>query len=70
MKCPKCGRSHPQTIVDTRDSTYGKRRRRKCGACGHRFTTAEIVVQSDNPQTKVRTRLRRAVLTSILEETR
>lgn len=40
MDCPKCGTK--MSVIDSRSSEYGIRRRRKCGQCGYRFTTYEI----------------------------
>lgn len=45
MKCPKCGGD--AGVMETRDSAGRLRRRRKCGDCGERFTTLEVVVGSD-----------------------
>jgi transcriptional repressor NrdR len=44
MRCPFCGHEDTQ-VVDTRSSTEASaiRRRRKCPACGKRFTTYERV---------------------------
>jgi transcriptional regulator NrdR family protein len=39
--CPKCG-AWTSTVVDSRPSVNGTRRRRQC-ACGHRYSTLEIV---------------------------
>jgi transcriptional repressor NrdR len=44
MRCPYC--QHPESdVIDTRKLTGGEsiRRRRKCAACGKRFTTYERV---------------------------
>src|SRR5215217_3189378 len=44
MRCPFC--QHPDSdVIDTRKLNSGEtiRRRRKCGACGKRFTTYERV---------------------------
>lgn len=44
MNCPKC--QHPyDKVIDSRSTQNGNgiRRRRKCLACEHRFTTYEIV---------------------------
>jgi transcriptional repressor NrdR len=48
MKCPKCGAERDR-VVDTRESRAGDavRRRRVCGACGHRFTTHERVDRNE-----------------------
>lgn len=44
MKCPKCQRNQDR-VIDSRELREGEliRRRRECGACGHRFTTYEKV---------------------------
>ncbi len=44
MKCPFCG-EHDNKVIDSRLSKDGAavRRRRKCDACGRRFTTYEHV---------------------------
>lgn len=39
MKCPAC-QSH-LAVIDSRDSTHGWRRRRKCEGCGRRMSTIE-----------------------------
>src|SRR5258705_5946980 len=43
MKCPFCGTTDPH-VVDSRVGEEGDciRRRRRCAACGKRFTTYEI----------------------------
>lgn len=45
MKCPKC--NGPTSVKDSRDFVYDDvettRRRRRCGKCGHRYSTVEIV---------------------------
>lgn len=53
MKCPKCGSGRGR-VVDTRASREGDsvRRRRVCGACGHRFTTHERVERNEWTVTK------------------
>ena len=40
MKCPECG--GVCEVIDTRETTYGKRRRVQCKCCHHRFRTVEI----------------------------
>lgn len=42
MRCPKCG-SNDTRVVDSREAPDAVRRRRKCEACGDRFTTYERV---------------------------
>ena len=44
MKCPYCHKNNSQ-VIDTRDLPDGEgiRRRRRCNACGQRFTTYERV---------------------------
>jgi transcriptional regulator NrdR family protein len=42
VPCPACG-SHQSTVVDSRLSKKGKRRRRLCTACAFRFTTHESI---------------------------
>ena len=44
MKCPYCG-NEDSRVIDSRPSEDRKRRRRRCAACGRRFTTYEIVEQ-------------------------
>lgn len=41
MNCPRC--QAETTVSETRISPAGMRRRRHC-ACGHRFTTIEVIV--------------------------
>lgn len=40
--CPECGRKSSR-LLDSRDVTDGRRRRRECVSCGHRFSTVEMV---------------------------
>jgi transcriptional regulator NrdR family protein len=41
MNCPKChGATH---VFETRQSSNGKRRRRECAECKHRFSTLEVL---------------------------
>jgi transcriptional repressor NrdR len=42
MKCPHCDENHSK-VTDSRETDSGIRRRRECLACGHRFTTHELV---------------------------
>ncbi len=44
MRCPSCG-DEKDRVVDSRTVRGGRavRRRRRCTACGHRFTTCEYV---------------------------
>ncbi|PSL44061.1 transcriptional repressor NrdR [Salsuginibacillus halophilus] len=44
MRCPACQRNGTR-VLDSRPSDEGRsiRRRRKCDACDHRFTTFEVV---------------------------
>ncbi|MCK9485784.1 MAG: transcriptional regulator NrdR [Dehalococcoidia bacterium] len=42
MKCPFCGHD-TNKVIDSRAGDAGVRRRRKCEACGERFTTYEQV---------------------------
>ena len=41
MICPKCHASEPR-VLETRHVEEYTRRRRECTECGHRWTTAEI----------------------------
>ena len=45
MKCPFCGHD-TNKVIDSRAGDAGVRRRRKCEACGERFTTFEQVQRS------------------------
>lgn len=58
MKCSQCGVDDTK-VIESRDVAEGKaiRRRRECGACGHRFTTYErlerpqlIVIKNNGAQ--------------------
>lgn len=72
MDCPSCNR--PTTVLETRRAEDGAatRRRRKCPACGHRFTTYErrdrepmFVLKRDGERQRFdRTKLRAALLRS------
>lgn len=48
--CPNC--DAPRTIVEDtrhcREPFEHTRRRRKCGACGYKFTTREIIADADD----------------------
>lgn len=46
LTCSACGESRT-TVIDTRPTSLGIRRRRECLACGARWTTREIVVGAD-----------------------
>lgn len=39
--CPECGLYCVGKVIDTRQTVYGRRRRRVCELCGERFTTIE-----------------------------
>lgn len=45
MRCPYCG-GQESKVIDSRDSDEAVRRRRKCLACGARFTTYERIQPS------------------------
>jgi len=47
MRCPACGHQKDR-VVDSRSVRDGRgvRRRRRCAACGHRYTTYEYVEPS------------------------
>jgi len=45
MRCPECG--NETRVGETRDIAGNNRRRRVCPNCGHRFTTIETIVQSN-----------------------
>ena len=49
MKCPYCKASAENRVVDSRPSREGDaiRRRRECEICGKRFTTYEIIEQTE-----------------------
>jgi len=42
VRCPACG-ARATRLLDSRDITGGRRRRRECSPCGHRFSTVEQV---------------------------
>lgn len=44
MRCPQCGYDKA-AVVDCRPSGLTTRRRRRCSACDHRFTTYEIMAR-------------------------
>ena len=44
MKCPFCGFENT-SVLETRDTESGTRRRRVCDKCGRRFTTYEKIEQ-------------------------
>lgn len=41
MNCPKCGYGYSK-VVDCRNISSGKKRRRQCADCGFRYNTVEI----------------------------
>lgn len=43
LRCPQC-KATDSTVLDSRPVRFWRRRRHQCGACGHRFSTAEIVL--------------------------
>ena len=43
MKCPNCGAVDQSTVVDSRKTGSGTRRRRKCLICNSKFTTYELL---------------------------
>lgn len=47
MNCPKC--TNDSGVTDSRHIDNGAviRRRRRCGSCRHRFTTAELLIPDD-----------------------
>jgi DNA-directed RNA polymerase subunit RPC12/RpoP len=51
FKCPKCGFGAGSQVTDSRAPMAGTyiRRRRKCNACGHKFSTQEKV-WTDDPE--------------------
>lgn len=53
MKCPACeGGGH--FVLSTRNHPQEVRRTRECGACGHRWTTVEMLADSAEMMTKAR----------------
>lgn len=49
LKCPKCHENSKSDVLDSRSPMTGDyiRRRRKCGLCGHKFSTREVVLGDD-----------------------
>lgn len=41
LPCPRCGHEN-SLIPDSRQSPHGRRRRRECQACFHRWSTMEV----------------------------
>jgi transcriptional repressor NrdR len=70
MKCPFCG-TNTDKVIDSRESVNGRviRRRRKCLACGRKYTTKETLVnlpivvlkQNRNREPFYRDKLRRGI---------
>lgn len=50
--CPSCG-AGPVGVIDTRVYADRRIRRKRCGACDHRWTTAEVPVDRDRDHTAV-----------------
>tara|TARA_R100000458_G_C8169927_1_gene170813 strand:- start:194 stop:541 length:348 start_codon:yes stop_codon:yes gene_type:complete len=52
MRCPKCGTfvKDSARVLECRktENSHSIRRRRQCGACGHRFTTREFTEKEVN----------------------
>jgi len=48
LGCSACGEAGLSEVLDSRPQEGGWRRRRRC-ACGHRFSTMEVVVSEDAP---------------------
>ena len=46
MLCPACGHADTK-VLDTRDHQVGRARRRRCSACGRRFSTMERIATED-----------------------
>lgn len=44
MRCPAC--NEDSGVLDSRVRGYVVRRRRRCPACGHRWSTVEVVVDA------------------------
>ena len=53
LRCPNCDEVGQMLVLDSRAvrSTNSVRRRRRCDACGHRFTTHERL-DDDGPGTE------------------
>ena len=49
MKCPQCQATKSE-VTDSRPNRAGLRRRRKCVACGHRWTTYEMTIAERAPR--------------------
>lgn len=49
LKCPKCGSMVKSVVKDSRSPMTGDyiRRRRQCGACGHKYSSREIIWDFD-----------------------
>jgi transcriptional regulator NrdR family protein len=42
MKCPKCGASKWQSVIDSRPREWGIKRIRHCANCQYRYATGEV----------------------------
>ena len=42
MKCPECGSTKWQSVIDSRPRPWGIKRIRHCGNCQYRYATAEV----------------------------
>lgn len=52
MNCPKCGAENMSKVVDIRNKgDRGTYRRRECTICGYRFSSMEVVVQTEKGKT-------------------
>lgn len=75
FKCPKCNAAAGSEVKDSRAPLEGNyiRRRRKCNACGHRFSTREMVwddTVEESPKLKPQDVLNlRALAMNILNKT-
>lgn len=53
MRCPTC--KGPTCVIDSRESqTHGVRRRRLCQKCGARWTTSEVIANSQPRDAELR----------------
>ena len=52
IQCPSCG-GWISTVMDTRPSHLGPRRRRECVTCGSRYSTLEVIDQEKSVEPNI-----------------
>ena len=53
MNCPECGFPNQTKVIDTRPTSYGVYRRRRCLMCDATFGSVELVVPQDRSKEEI-----------------